>query len=102
MTSPATILPTVNWDTEADFLLPPPDPTQRLDLDLDLELAARPVLTPRDRHRLSLHATLTRAGIPPHPDDAKAIDALSTLDDTVALAICRWLGAHDHPATPFT
>lgn len=96
MTSPATILPPVNWDAEADFLLPPPDPRQRLDM------AAPPALTPRDRHRLSLHATLTRAGIPPHPDDAKAIDALSTLDDTVALAICRWLSARAHPAAPLT
>ncbi|GAA3090632.1 hypothetical protein ACFQ0X_04125 [Streptomyces rectiviolaceus] len=96
MTSPATILPTVNWDAEADFLLPPPDPTQRLDM------APPAVLTPRDRHRLSLHATLTRAGIPPHPDDAKAIDELSTLDDTVALAICRWLSTHAHPTTPLT
>ncbi|MFG2650617.1 hypothetical protein [Streptomyces sp. NPDC048436] len=104
MTSPATILPTVNWDAEADFLLPPPDPTQRLDfgVDADADVAARPVLTSCDRHRLTLHATLTRAGIPPHPDDVKAIDALSALDDTVALAICRWLGTHAHPATPLT
>ncbi|MGB8939890.1 MAG: hypothetical protein WCD21_06570 [Streptomyces sp.] len=96
MTSPATILPSVNWDAEADFLLPPPDPTQRLDM------AAPTVLTPRDRHRLSLHATLTTAGIPPHPDDTKAIDALSTLDDTVALAIRRWLNTHAQRAMPLT
>ncbi|MGW6271504.1 MULTISPECIES: hypothetical protein [unclassified Streptomyces] len=96
MTPPATIAPAVNWDAEADFLLPPPDPAQRLDL------AAPTVLSPRDRHRLSLHATLTAAGIPPHPDDIRAIDALSTLDDTVALAIRRWLGTHAHPATPLT
>lgn len=96
MTSPATILPTVNWDVEADFLLPPPDPAQRLDM------APPAALTPRDRHRLSLHATLTTAAVPPHPDDAKAIDALSTLDDTVALAICRWLSTHAHPAAPLT
>ncbi|MEV2251584.1 hypothetical protein AB0I94_13565 [Streptomyces sp. NPDC050147] len=96
MTSPATVLPTVHWDAEADFLLPPPDPRQRLDM------AAPAVLKPRDRHRLSLHATLTTAGIPPHPDDAAAIDALSTLDDTVALAVCRWLGAHARTATPLT
>ncbi|MFI6090925.1 hypothetical protein [Streptomyces sp. NPDC051218] len=96
MTSPATILPTVNWDVEADFLLPPPDPTQRLDM------APPAALTPRDRHRLSLHATLTTAAVPPHPDDAKAIDALSTLDATVALAICRWLSTHAHPAAPLT
>ncbi|MEU3737784.1 MULTISPECIES: hypothetical protein [unclassified Streptomyces] len=96
MTSPATILPSVNWDAEADFLLPPPDPTQRLDM------AAPTVLTPRDRHRLSLHATLTTAGIPPHPDDTKAIDALSTLDDTVALAIRRWLNTHAQHAMPLT
>lgn len=73
-------------------------------------MAAPTVLTPRDRHRLSLHTTLTTlttttlttAGIPPHPDDAKAIDALSTLDDAVARAICRWLSTHAHPSTPFT
>lgn len=40
MTSPATVLPTVNWDAEADFLLPQPDPTQRMDM------AAPTVLTP--------------------------------------------------------
>ncbi|TGB16003.1 hypothetical protein [Streptomyces sp. MZ04] len=91
MTAPSTdaILPTVNWDAEADFLLPPPDPTQRL----DMAPQSRPALTTRDRHRLNLHATLTAAGIPPHPDDTKAIDALSTLDDTVALAVRRWLTA---------
>ncbi|MGW5865234.1 hypothetical protein ACWFRJ_24005 [Streptomyces sp. NPDC055239] len=96
MTAPATVLPTVGWDAETELLLPPPDPTQRLDM------AAPTLLTARDRHRLTLHATLTTAGIPPHPDDAKAIDALSTLDDTVALAICRWLNTHAHPATPLT
>lgn len=96
MTSPATVLPTVSWDAEADLLLPPPDPAQRLDM------AAPILLTPHDRHRLSLHATLTTAGIPPHPDDAKAIDALSTLDDTVALAIRRWLNTPAHPAIPLT
>ncbi|MEU6762669.1 hypothetical protein ABZ916_09095 [Streptomyces sp. NPDC046853] len=96
MTAPATISPAVDWDAEADFMLPPPDPTQRLDM------APPALLTPRDRHRLSLYATLTTAGIPPHPDDARAIDALSTLDDTVALAICRWLSTHAHPAMPLT
>ncbi|MCX4672553.1 hypothetical protein OG453_38925 [Streptomyces sp. NBC_01381] len=91
MTAPVTdaILPTVNWDAEADFLLPPPDPTQRL----ETSPYPQSVLTARDRHRLNLHATLTAAGIPPHPDDTKAIDALSTLDDTVALAVRRWLTA---------
>ncbi|MEU5002285.1 hypothetical protein [Streptomyces sp. NPDC021622] len=91
MTAPVTdaILPTVNWDAEADFLLPPPDPTQRLDMSPH----PQSVLTARDRHRLNLHAALTAAGIPPHPDDTKAIDALSTLDDTVALAVRRWLTA---------
>ncbi|MGW6057276.1 hypothetical protein [Streptomyces sp. NPDC055189] len=96
MTPPATILPTVDRDAETDFMLPPPDPTQRLDM------APPPLLAPRDRHRLSLYATLTTAGIPPHPDDTRAIDALSTLDDTVALAICRWLSTHAQPATPLT
>ncbi|MEV0324400.1 hypothetical protein ACIBKX_14750 [Streptomyces sp. NPDC050658] len=88
-TTPSTDLPAVNWDAEADFLLPPPDPTQRL--DTVAVAPSRPVLTAQDRHRLNLHATLTTAGIPPHPDDAKAIDALSTLDGTVALAVRRWL-----------
>ncbi|MFE2985096.1 hypothetical protein [Streptomyces sp. NPDC059262] len=87
MNSPATVLPTPDLDTGADFLLPLPDPAQRL----DLTPPAHPCLTPRDRHRLSLNATLTTAGIPPHPDDMEAIDALSSLDGTVALAVQRWL-----------
>ncbi|MET7513731.1 hypothetical protein ABZS88_09645 [Streptomyces sp. NPDC005480] len=87
MNSAATILPTPDLDAGADFLLPLPNPAQRL----DLAPSAPTRLTPRDRHRLSLNATLTTAGIPPHPDDMKAIDALSALDDTVALAVQRWL-----------
>jgi len=87
MNSSATVLPTPDWDADADFLLPLPDPAQRL----DLAPPAHTVLTSRDRHRLSLNATLTTAGIPPHPDDMRAIDALSALDDSVALAVHRWL-----------
>ncbi|RFC77153.1 hypothetical protein [Streptomyces sp. AcE210] len=89
MNSPATVLPTPDLDAGADFLLPLPDPAQRLDL-----VPPTPTcLTSRDRHRLSLNATLTTAGIPPHPDDMEAIDALSALDDTVALAVQRWLAS---------
>ncbi|RVU19929.1 hypothetical protein EOT10_28370 [Streptomyces antnestii] len=87
MTSPATVLPTTDRAAGADFLLPLPDPAQRL----DMAPPARAPLTSRDQHRLSLNATLTTAGIPPHPDDMRAIDALSALDDTVALAVRRWL-----------
>ncbi|MER7203837.1 hypothetical protein CG723_18150 [Streptomyces sp. CB01635] len=87
MNSSATVLPTPDRDADADFLLPLPDPEQRL----DIVPPAPSLLTPRDRHRLSLNATLTTAGIPPHPDDMEAIDALSALDDTVALAVQRWL-----------
>ncbi|MFE5025926.1 hypothetical protein ACFRAO_22030 [Streptomyces sp. NPDC056656] len=87
MNSLATVLPTPDRDADADFLLPLPDPEQRL----DIAPPARSLLTSRDRHRLSLNATLTTAGIPPHPDDMEAIDALSALDDTVALAVQRWL-----------
>ncbi|MFF2503827.1 hypothetical protein ACFVTY_10695 [Streptomyces sp. NPDC058067] len=87
MTTPATVLPTTHRAAGADFLLPLPDPAQRL----DIAPPARALLTSRDQHRLSLNATLTTAGIPPHPDDMRAIDALSALDDTVALAVRRWL-----------
>ncbi|MFB6678256.1 hypothetical protein ACFVDQ_21745 [Streptomyces sp. NPDC057684] len=89
MNFPATVLPTPDLDAGADFLLPLPDPAQRL----DLTPPGHSCLTSRDRHRLSLNATLTTAGIPPHPDDMEAIDALSALDDTVALAVQRWLAS---------
>ncbi|MEU6659997.1 hypothetical protein [Streptomyces sp. NPDC046821] len=86
MTTFATVLPTTYWDADEDCLLPLPDPGERLDLEAPASL-----LTSRDQHRLSLNATLTAAGIPPHPDDMRAIDELSALDDRVALAVHRWL-----------
>ncbi|MFF3845658.1 hypothetical protein [Streptomyces sp. NPDC002328] len=66
-----------------DFLLPPPNPAQRLDLVLD----------PRDVRRLELHAALTAAGIAPMPGDLDVIDRLSALPEHVHIALHRWLTA---------
>ncbi|MFF8972731.1 hypothetical protein [Streptomyces sp. NPDC014995] len=70
-------------DADADYLLPPPDPAQRLH--------PAPALDPRDRRRLDLHAALTAAGIPPRPEDREAIDQLSALPRSVNAALQRWL-----------
>ncbi|MDG9709279.1 hypothetical protein [Streptomyces sp. DH10] len=64
-----------------DFLLPPPNPAQRVNLTLPA----------RDVHRLELHAALTTAGVAPMPGDREAIDHLSTLPDHVHTALHRWL-----------
>ncbi|MCX4706806.1 hypothetical protein OG252_01120 [Streptomyces sp. NBC_01352] len=66
---------------DADYLLPPPNPAQRLSLTLN----------PRDQRRLDLHAALTTAGIPPRPEDRDAIDQLSALPATVNATLLRWL-----------
>ncbi|MDX3567760.1 hypothetical protein PV648_00100 [Streptomyces sp. ID05-47C] len=47
-----------------------------------------------DRRRLELHAALVRAGLAPAPGDLHAVEALSTLDDTVNDAVRRWIGAY--------
>ncbi|MGW2564221.1 hypothetical protein ACWCXB_34450 [Streptomyces sp. NPDC001514] len=65
----------------ADFLLPAPDPGQRLSMSL----------SPMDRRRLDLHAALTAAGIPPLPGDLEAIEALCLLDDTTNATVQRWI-----------
>ncbi|MEU9291666.1 hypothetical protein AB0D57_45415 [Streptomyces sp. NPDC048275] len=64
-----------------DYLLPPPNPTQRMDI----------VIGPRDRRRLDLHAALTTAGVPPEAEDREAIDQLSALPDSINAAIQRWI-----------
>lgn len=64
-----------------DFLLPPPNPAERLELPLD----------PRDVRRLDLHAALTAAGVPPRPEDRDAIDQLSALSHSVNATLQRWL-----------
>ena len=66
---------------DADDLLPPPNPAHRLGFTLD----------PQDRRRLDLHAALTAAGIPPHPEDRDAIDQLSALPAGINAALHRWL-----------
>ena len=65
----------------ADDLLPPPNPAHRLKYTID----------PRDQRRLDLHAALTAAGIPPHPEDRDAIDQLSALPAGINAALQRWL-----------
>ncbi|MEV6398988.1 hypothetical protein AB0M39_30115 [Streptomyces sp. NPDC051907] len=69
------------FDEPEDYLLPAPDPRQRLPFALPAE----------DRRRLDLHAVLTTAGIAPMPGDAKAIAVLSALDDATVSAVLRWV-----------
>lgn len=66
---------------EQDFLLPPPNPLERLNT----------AITPRDQRRLDLNATLTAAGIPPRPGDREAIEQLSALPDSINATLQRWL-----------
>ncbi|MDQ0585365.1 hypothetical protein [Streptomyces rishiriensis] len=71
----------VGQDTDGDHLLAPPNPAERLSFAID----------PRDRRRLDLHAALTTAGIPPHPHDRDAINALSALPGSINATLQRWL-----------
>ncbi|MFF3765483.1 hypothetical protein ACFYYR_15540 [Streptomyces sp. NPDC001922] len=48
-------------------------------------------LTPADGLRLMLHAELTRAAVPPHPDDLRVIHDLAQLDGDAVGTIVRWL-----------
>ncbi|MCT4351538.1 hypothetical protein M5362_00125 [Streptomyces sp. Je 1-79] len=64
-----------------DYVLPAPEPESRLAFPL----------APSDRRRLELHATLTAAGIAPLPGDLDAIEALCGLDDTIHVALLRWI-----------
>ncbi|MFJ8200973.1 hypothetical protein [Streptomyces sp. NPDC096152] len=75
----------LSWDRAAgeDFLLPPPNPGQRIACHVH----------PEDMRRLDLHATLTAAGIAPSPGDREAIERLSALPDSVHEALRRWLRA---------
>ncbi|MDQ1051720.1 hypothetical protein [Streptomyces sp. V4I2] len=66
---------------DGDYLLPPPNPTERLSILID----------PRDQRRLDLHAALTAAGIPPWPEDRDAIDQLSALPASINATLQRWL-----------
>ncbi|MEU2156174.1 MULTISPECIES: hypothetical protein [unclassified Streptomyces] len=64
-----------------DFLLPTPDPGQRLPMPLN----------PEDSRRLDLHAALTSAGIAPLPGDLEAIEALCLLDEATNATLRRWI-----------
>ncbi|MFI6937545.1 hypothetical protein [Streptomyces sp. NPDC050287] len=66
---------------DEDYLLPPPNPAERLSVLVD----------PRDQRRLELHAVLTAAGIPPRPGDREAIDQLSALPASINTTLQRWL-----------
>jgi hypothetical protein len=66
---------------DMDYLLPPPNPSERLSILTD----------PRDQHRLALHAALTAAGVPPLPEDRDAIDQLSALPSSINTTLQRWL-----------
>ncbi|MGP3998956.1 hypothetical protein [Streptomyces sp. 8N706] len=48
-------------------------------------------LSPADGLRLQLHAELTRAAVPPHPDDLRVIHDLAQLDQDAVGTIVRWL-----------
>ncbi|MFF3967986.1 hypothetical protein ACFYZI_41350 [Streptomyces griseorubiginosus] len=71
--------PAAGQDT--DFLLPPPNPAERLSI----------LIAPRDQRRLALHAALTAAGVPPRPEDRDAIDQLSALPSSINTTLQRWL-----------
>ncbi|MFF8196428.1 hypothetical protein ACF05L_37450 [Streptomyces bobili] len=60
------------------------------------DLGPRPpqAMAAADRRRLELLAALVRAGLAPAPGDLHAVEALSTLDDTVNEAVRRWIGAY--------
>ncbi|MFE1955333.1 MULTISPECIES: hypothetical protein [Streptomyces] len=73
---------TYDAPTAGDWLLPPPNPADRLPCHVD----------PRDLRRLDLHALLTAAGVAPSPGDTEAIERLSALPDSVHHALRRWLG----------
>ncbi|MET8081331.1 hypothetical protein [Streptomyces sp. NPDC005303] len=66
---------------DTDYLLPPPNPSERLSILID----------PRDQRRLALHAALTTAGIPPRPEDRDAINQLSALPAHINTILQRWL-----------
>ncbi|WAZ24229.1 hypothetical protein STRCI_005631 [Streptomyces cinnabarinus] len=63
-----------------DYLLPPPDPAQRLS-----------TLSATDHRRLDLYAALTVRGIAPLPGDQHAVEAISSLGDGVMNAVLRWV-----------
>ena len=44
-----------------------------------------------DRNRLELHAVLTLAGVPPHPEDRRVIEHLAELGAVGVTTILRWL-----------
>ncbi|MCQ4213103.1 hypothetical protein [Streptomyces longispororuber] len=85
-------------ERQDDWLLPPPNPADRLPCHVD----------PRDLRRLELNAILTTAGIAPSPGDREAIDRISALPDGVHTALCRWLtagrdvGSVSEPVTTLT
>ncbi|MDQ8708382.1 hypothetical protein RCO28_38895 [Streptomyces sp. LHD-70] len=104
MTDPHVADSTFRTWPQDDFLLPPPNPAQRVDVFPEPSAAptvpAMPavpavasVLDPRDLRRLELNAALTAAGIAPLPGDREAIDQLSALPHTVHEALHRWLTA---------
>lgn len=81
MTAPLAADLTRDYAAEDDFLLPPPNPVDRLPSRI----------APRDLRRLDLHAALTAAGIAPSPGDREAIERLSDLPVNVHEALHRWL-----------
>ncbi|MFJ4205557.1 hypothetical protein ACIP2Y_38790 [Streptomyces sviceus] len=76
-----TTWPAAAVGQDMDYLLPPPNPSERLSILID----------PRDQRRLALHAVLTAAGIPPLPEDRDAIDQLSALPSSINTTLQRWL-----------
>ncbi|MER6291171.1 hypothetical protein [Streptomyces sviceus] len=76
-----TTWPAAAAGQDTGYLLPPPNPSERLSI----------LITPRDQRRLALHAALTTAGIPPRPEDRDAIDQLSALPPSINTTLQRWL-----------
>ncbi|WP_405604975.1 hypothetical protein OHT93_35605 [Streptomyces sp. NBC_00191] len=68
-------------DSSEDFLLPAPDPKQRIPF----------TLAAADKRRLAVHTVLTTKGVAPMPGDLDAIKALCMLDDTTLTTVLRWI-----------
>lgn len=78
------------WGDE-DWRVPPQARAGEEALRRAPEPSRRSALSPADGRRLELHAALVRAGVAPEPGDLHAVEALSTLDDTVNDAVRRWI-----------
>ncbi|MFD3439539.1 hypothetical protein ACFWU3_18735 [Streptomyces sp. NPDC058685] len=68
-------------DSAGDYLLPAPDPRERVPYTLPVG----------DQRRLDVQTALTTAGVAPRPGDLAAIDALCALEDSDFSTVLRWI-----------